>query len=269
MRTGPRIRLVRALLWRSWREQGAILLIAPLGFALLLLGVTLLALNAPGVLTPTTRAGLEAAAHKYFSGQPGRVGLALAGLLAEGPYLLGIFASFLGATAGQSSLGNERARGGLEAIFALPYTPEEILTGFLGASVALTLVSWLILTLASLGVAIGVLVTITRAGLHLSGSYLTLALFVPLPLALWANLISVVLAVVAPRLAQVRTGSTGNLTQLVAILPAIVVFLVAALDPQINLTQVAAGALGVGIVGSAVFGTVLGRRLSPEAVLGT
>lgn len=258
-------RLVGALLWRSAREQGIRLVLLPLGFAVFLLVITLTAFYVPNLLTGPTRSALERGAAVWFGDVEGRAGLALAVLLQQGPYLLGLFASFLGASNAQALLGAEVSRGGVEGILSLPYRVRDLFAALLVTAFALTALQWAVLAVATLGLA-AVTLAMLGASFELPAGYVTLALGVPLALALWANMLGMILSVLAPGISQVRTGAT-NLVQTIAMLPAVIMVIVVSVRPELNLTWLAGGALAVGMMGTAVSAGVLARFFRPETLL--
>ncbi|WP_141727635.1 hypothetical protein [Thermogemmatispora onikobensis] len=261
------LQLTGALLWRGRREQGVRLLVIPLAFALFFLLLCLVTLYFPGLLTPLSRFAIQAQAQAYFGATVhGNAGLAMALLLIQGPYLIALFAAFMGATLAQNLVGTEAARGGLELLLSSAYRVQEVFVAFLLASFVLTICQWAILALGTLGAAATVL-ALLRIAFTLQARYIALAVAVPLPIALWANLGALFLGMAFPRLTQIRTGSTTNLMQLLAALPALALLILINIRPDLNAGLVAAIALGVGLAGSLVSAVLLRVRFRPEFVL--
>ncbi len=259
------LHLTKALLWRAGHEQGIRLMVMPLAFAGVLLVLNLVVFYVPGILTSATRYALERQAAMYFSSLPGSAGLAMAFLLVQGPYLMALFAGILGASIAQSSIGNEAARGGFELLLGTVYKVGEVFVAFLLTSFVLTLVGWFVLALGTLGVA-AIVLLLMQIHFHLPASYIVLVTVIPLPLALLANLGALLLGLIFPRLIQLRTGST-NVLQLLAMLPALALFILINVRPDLDLGKVAAAALGLGIVGSVCGIVLLQRRFRPELIL--
>jgi hypothetical protein len=248
-------RLTEALFQRGLRERGTRLFLFPLGGAVILLLESLLILWIPQVTTLLTRYGLEQAQKLYFGNIQGNLGLSMAFLLIQGPFLMAFFSAFNGATTALSSVGTEASRGSLEVLLGQAYKRSELFLAFLFSSFLLTLIGWLALACSTLGVGT-ITLLLLHATFHLSAGYLVEVLFLPLPLAFWANLLVLTLGLAFPRLVQIRTGSSTNLLQLLASLPALALFVLIILRPDLDLNLVILGALGISVIGS-VFSIVL------------
>lgn len=259
------MRLGRALIWRTRREQGRRLIGLPLIFALALLAMVLITLYLPWLLTGPTRYALARAAEARFGTSLGTTGLAMALLFLQGPYLLAMFAAYQGASLAQAAVGGETSRGGLELLLSAPFLPRTLFLALLTSSLSLTLFAWAIMTLGSLGIAAGVLLALS-VPLPISAGYLATALLLPLPLALWANTTGLFVGLAFPRLAQLRTGNT-NLLQLLAMLPAGALLLTATLFPDLNPLVLNGAALVLGLVGASLAASLLARWFRVEAVL--
>lgn len=182
----------------------------------------LVAFYIPGILTGTTRLGLRRAAELYFPTiADSRAALALAMLFIQGPFLAAVFAQLTGAVTAQAAVGSEAARGGFELLLSAPYRPREIFVAMPAASLAITLVSWAVLMLAMVGI-VALALSLVGSRPMLSPGFLALAFLLPLPMALWANLIGLAFALTFPRLAQAPIGTLTSLVQLVAMLPGLV-----------------------------------------------
>jgi len=259
--------LAGVLIWRSYREQRAKLFLLPLAFAGLIALFTLVAFYVPGILTGTTRLALRRAAELYFPTiADSRAALALAMLFIQGPFFAALFASLTGAMTAQAAVGSEAARGGFELLLSAPYRPREIFVAMLAASLAITLTSWAVLMLAMMGI-VALALSLVGSRPVLSTGFLVLAFLLPLPMALWANLIGLAFALMFPRLAQARIGTSTSLVQLVAILPGLILLLLATVRPDINLAAAAGIAIALALAGVAAGLTVLRRWFRPGALL--
>lgn len=229
--------------------------------------MALTAIHVPGLLTGPTRSALRRSVELHFESAPGGAGLALALLLLHGPYLVALFAGFTGASVAQNAIGSEAARGGLELLLSSTYRIREIFAALLLSSLALTLVAWAVLAVGTVGVAAGVL-TVLDASFSLPRSYLVLGLLLPLPMAFWANLIALFAALRFPRLTQFATGTT-NALQFVAVVPALVLFLLVNLRPDVDPVWFAGTAIVLALLGSVLGGLLLGRSFRPDLILET
>jgi ethanolamine transporter len=255
-----------ALIWRGYREQRAKLLVLPLIFAALILTFSL-AISF-GAIGPSAHRSLSLNASPYVGGLHDNLGRAMAALFNQGPFLIAFFAAFTGTVVAQNSVGSEAARGGLELLLSVTDRVRELIVALLVGSFVLTLIGWVVLALGTLGVAAIVLV-VQGASFHLPLAYLLVAVVMPLALAVWANQLSLFLALTFPRLAQMRAGSFSSVLQLVGMAPAYALFLLVNLRPGLDVAWVAGAALGLGIVGSALGVLLVSFRFRPALVLET
>jgi len=261
---GRVVRLCGALLWRAGRDQRARLVLTPLLLSLLCLGIVLAPIYLPDGRQTTE--GLRQALGLLIGSLPeDRVGVAAALLLVQGPYLVGILSAVVGARTAEATIGAEAVRGGLELLLAAPYRPAEVFAALLGSSFVLTALAWGILT----GVAVGLpaLWLLLRHGVSVPGPYLGIALFTSLPMALWANLIALSVALLFPSVGLPRVGTSASLAQFVAILPAMGAFLFVTVRPDVHPATVGTVALVVGALGLGVGTGLLARWFRPEVLL--
>lgn len=258
------LRLAGALVWRGYREQRAKLLILPLIFAALILAFSL-AISF-GAISSSAHHGLTLNASPYFGGLHDNLGRAMAALFNQGPFLIAFFAAFTGTIVAQNSVGSEAARGGLELLLSVTYRVSEMVVALLFGSFVLTLMGWVVLALGTLGVA-AVVLAVHGASFHLPLTYLAVAVVMPLAMAVWANQLSLFLALTFPRLAQMRAGSFSSVLQLVGMVPAYALFLLVNLRPDLNIEEIAGATLGLGIMGSALGILLVSYRFRPELVL--
>ncbi|AEJ39641.1 hypothetical protein TPY_1457 [Sulfobacillus acidophilus TPY] len=257
------------MLWRQWREQSRRLVWMPVGFALVLGAITVLAFSVPGVLTPLTRRALDTAMTLYFHRIHGAVALGLAFLVFQSPYFIALFASLTGSQIAQASIGGEWVRGGFELLLSAPYRPQVLYVAFLVSDLLLTIWGFVWLAAVSLGVSLGVLVAMGVHLVSLPRQYFVMALVLPLPIALFANLIALTLTFMFPKLAQIRAGGTANVIQTLAILPAVLLIFVVTLHPAIHPMRVAEYAIAAGIIGALGLVTLLRRWFNVETLLET
>jgi len=257
------LRLAKALLWRSRRQQGRRILLYPLGYAALILGVWLVAVYTPGILTGVTQRALERSAALRFGNVPGRVGIALVMMFMEGPYLVALFSSVAAASIAQSCVTVERSRGGLELLVSAPYSHREIFSALLLQSIGLTAATWLMLAVGFLGTTtVGLM--LLGSTVHWTSAQIGLALIMPLPLAVWSNLIALLLAVRFPR---ATSQGTIGMTRIIAVQPAFLFLLAGNFRPDIDPMRLAEIALLSGVMGTLLVATVLFRRFRLDALL--
>lgn len=264
LRPGAIAQLTGALAFRGFREQGRWIVLNPLLLAAFFVFLIGAALYFPHVLTGPTRHAIDVGASQYGTGNH-QTAIALSIILNQAPYFVALVGALVGSTLAQNLVGQESSRGGIELLLSGPYRLGEVLASLLLVSFLLTAINWLGLSLVSV-TGSAVLLAVMHTGLPASASRLTLLLLFPLPLAYLSNLIGVILSILFPQAAQIRTGGF-NLFQLLAIAPSLAVMLIANFWPTLNPFGVAAAAMAAGIVGSAVAMTIVGRIFDPSSVL--
>jgi ABC-type transport system involved in multi-copper enzyme maturation permease subunit len=264
LRFGSVLQLTRALAFRGFREQGRWILVNPLLLGAFFLFLVAAAFYFPQVLTGPTRHAIETGAMRYqMPNYQGAVALAI--ILNQAPYFVSLLGALVGSNLAQNMVGQESTRGGIELLLSGPYTPSETLLGLLFVCFTLTAVNWLLLSATCVLGALGLLLAMHIDLAHF-GSRLLLLLVFPLPLAYLSNLIGVILAIVFPRAAQIRTGGF-NLFQLLAIAPSLVLLLIANFFPSLDPFSLAVCAMGVGLAGSVAAMSIIGRLYDPSSLL--
>ncbi len=258
------VRLTGALLWRVRRDQRSRLLLAPVGYGLLALAVMLAPVFLPG-RDPTLqrlRQGLELLVGPLPE-NPLVVALAL--VVVQGPYLVGVLAAVAGAVLSQATVSAEVARGGLELLLSAPYRPREVFAAFLASSFLLVALSWALLTAMAIGLPI--LGLIWLGAPPIPWSYTGIALFLPLPMALWACLIASAVAVAIPSLSLLRVGTATSLGQALAVAPAMGGLLFITVRPEVHPAKVGGITLLAGVVAVVVGLLVITHLFRVEALL--
>ena len=249
--------LCRALLWRVWLEQRKSIFVVPAAFCGLLLLVVACAYYAPGLLTGPTRAALEHGAESQLGLQHVRGGAALSisFLQLQAPLLLALFAGLSAASIAQRTIGSEAERGSLEILLASRYRISEIGVAMLFSSYAMAATSWIVLVVAAAGTG-RLLSAWFGFPLSLDGEMVAAAIAMQLVLALLAAEIATMITLLFPRLARLRGGVSADPLQLLAALPALAVFAIANVWPQIGFVMLSLGGLAAGMIGL-VIGTAL------------
>lgn len=258
------LQLTSALTFRGFREQGRWIMLNPLLLAVFFVFLVAAALYFPRILTGPTRHAIDIGALQY--GQAGsQSAIALAIVLNQAPYFVALIGALVGSNLAQNMVGQESTRGGIELLLSGPYSLAEVLSGILLVSFVLTAINWLGLSVAGV-VGSAVLLHVLHVSLPALGSRLLVLLLFPLPLAYLSNLIGVILAIVFPQAAQIRTGGF-NLFQLIAVFPALAVMLIANFWPALDPISLAVGAMSAGLAGSVLAMAVVGRIFDPSSLL--
>ncbi|MEA2689052.1 MAG: hypothetical protein QOJ39_2267 [Candidatus Eremiobacteraeota bacterium] len=264
LRLGAILQLTGALAFRGFREQGRWIILNPLLLAVFFVFLIAAALYFPNVLTGPTRHAIEVGATRYGTGNH-ETAIALSIILNQAPYFVALVGALVGSTLAQNLVGQESTRGGIELLLSGPYRLAEVLSALLLVSFVLTAINWLGLSLVSV-IGSAALLAAMHTVLPAGAPKLALLLLFPLPLAYLSNLIGVILSILFPQAAQIRTGGF-NLFQLLAIAPALVVMLIANFWPSLSPFAVVAGAMAAGVVGSALAMAVVGRIFNPSSLL--
>ncbi|MDR5710404.1 MAG: hypothetical protein QN140_11355 [Armatimonadota bacterium] len=242
------VRLCGALLWRVVRDQRGKLVLAPLGYGLLALAIMLAPIYLPegGATALRLREGLGMLVGPLPDHS---LAVALAVVVVQGPYLVGVLASVAGAVLAQVTVTSEMARGGLELLLSAPYRPREVFAAFLASSFLLVAFSWAVLTAVAIG--LPVLGLAWLGAPQIPSFYVGIALFVPLPLSLWADLIASAVTLAFPSLGLLRVGTGSTLGQFLAIAPAMGALLFITIRPDVHPAKLGGAALllGLGAVG--------------------
>lgn len=243
--------LYRALLWRLWIEQGAVIVVVPLLMALLFLAALLAMQFAPHWLAEPASATWQAGASMGDRAGPGT--LAQTFVEYQAPALLTLLSSLSAAEVGTRMIGTEAERGELELLLATRHDANAIggatlLTAWTmaGAGWAMLIGSSFLLTQV-FGACLPVRVS---SGWPVPGATLAMQ-FV---LTLLAAELALIGQLLFPGLSRAR-GGAGDPATLLALSPAFAVFLFTNLCPQVPSGLLSLCALDMGLlllVGGAV-----------------
>jgi ethanolamine transporter len=248
--------LARALVWSELRGQSWRLFAFPGlmgGLALLpVLASAFLGLDVASGLDPATRDLLVRSAGEFIVGPVDDRSLLVVLLVVQGPFVVTMFGALLGLLIVQSGVGKRTAAGEFELLLSGPYRERDVFAALVAASFALALLAIALLVVLVVG---GSLLTLTTVDVALSGAAIQLVLIglvAPVPMALWATFVTVVLYLVFPE-AATNNAHPGNLLALLSLAPALGLLLVAVtglgVDPFVLVVAanlVPLGAIAVG-----------------------
>jgi ABC-type transport system involved in multi-copper enzyme maturation permease subunit len=227
--------LVRALLRRTWQQQGLALLFTPILFFLLLAALAAVVHFLPSLVTGPSRTALSASSRAQFGLSPSDGGaLTLTFILVQAPYLLGLFAADAASRNMQGLFKSELDRGGFELLLSMPYTPREVLGSLLGAALVLTIGCWSVIAFSGYGLIGAVALTFGAVGFDLL-AFLGMAFVVSLSCAIWAALATLLFSLWLPRAMSLSTNVGNGLTRFAAIGPALLMFIGINLMPAAHL----------------------------------
>lgn len=258
-----------ALFWRARRVVGKKLVIVPALSGVGLLILTSVALTFPGILTPSTRAALEESAGSVLGVDSTPEGLALSLLVVQGPYLMAMFASMVAVSQASDLLVADVESGGFEQLLAAPIERRQLVAASMGVALCISVIGWLVMTAVVLGGAIAILNVTAQTSISLGWDYWVAALWVPLPLMLFATVIGAIVTLRLPRLARLRIGLAGNVTQLVALAPALTLFMLVNFVPDLPIVTVAVAATVGSVTVAAIAAAGLAQTMRTAALLET
>lgn len=259
------LRTVRCFIWQQFRVQGVRMFALPVGLAVVFIGINVVAAQSPGSLTGTTQKALSETISRYFSDVSGSEAVVLALLFVQGPYLLTVFGAVLGARVGQGVTQPEIESGRFELLLASPYCPAEVFKGLVLGAFTITMLQLGVLAVVALGSTFTLLLSLGASPTGNLGTLAYTAFLIPLPGALWATLVMVVVSLGVGETYAI--GGLADLAQLVAIAPAVGGLLVVNIFPTINIYLLSVGMLVVSVLATVIGAGAISRWFRPERVL--
>lgn len=257
--------LFGAMLWRLWKADRVGIFIVPFAGGLVVLAAGLTLIYAPFLLTGPTRHALQATATAYRFLPPNQAML-MALVAQQVPFLIALFTALAGSAAGQRAVGDEASRGSLEILLAGPFTIVQIAGALLCSAVSATIISSVIV-IASAGFS-SILLLASKGLLHAVpfGVFLS---YIPMQIgmALLSAEMSVLIALVLPKFAELRAGLSASPAQLVAALPALGLFILVNLRTSMATLRVAEYSAAAAIAIALVGGLLLPRMVQTEVFL--
>ncbi len=246
-----RTTLCKALIWRMFRQQRSLIFILPL-LTFLLISLTSVAIYSfPVLLTGPTRTALEtAASHQlaFIKDVSDNKAFVLAFLLVQAPYFLALLSSISASRNVQTILKTETSQGGLEILLSMPYGARDVLMAIFASGLAITILSWSLIVFGGylvIGAALFSVAEVPKGDLWI---FLLSALFVSLSTAIWSAGATLAISTIFPRLMGVNMNTSSGIAQFVAIFPALTMFLLLNLMPDVNLAEFAFWAATIGVV---------------------
>ena len=230
--------LGRTFSWEQWRASRFRMFALPAVLGLLLFGVNVVASQYPVVLTITSEEILQAHAERYFtdiSGSEFILGL----LIVQGPYIMMVLCAIIGGNVAGTLVTQHIESGRFEMLLNAPYERGRLFHGFVLGAVIITMIQTLVFGLIAIG---STALLLSMYGVSFDGSiggYLYIALFSPLPVAVWATLIVITLRIHSGVGATV--GEFEDLGDLVALAPPLAGLFVVSLNPGISVLWLTAG----------------------------
>lgn len=267
MTGGPgTLTLTRAIVWSELRGRGWRLFTFPIGAGVLFLGLLGLTAASPEMLTSTTRDALAAQAGQYFSGADSDTALLLSMLIIQGPYFIAMIGAVLSILVTQTGVGQRLAAGEFELLLSGPYCSREVFVALISGSFILALLLIAVLVVISFG---GAFLVLAWAGLSLTPEALRLfgaGLLTPIPLALWATFLAVVVYLRFPD-TPISGAETGNLIIMVGVLPAVSLVILPTAFPAINPFLLSIGGVVISLLAVSIGWLTVQRWLDVKELL--
>lgn len=246
--------LAYAYVWSELRGQGWKLFAFPLVFGTVLAIGTGFAALTTVTFDPQTTAILRELSTQYFINALDESDLLLAFVVVQGPSVVALLAALTSLIMVQTGLGKRLAIGEFELLLSAPYRERDVFAALVLGSFCLSLIGIAILAVLSMGIGLTLLHT---SGAQLSTNAITfvlVGLVAPVPMALWATFVAVVVYLIYPD-AATNNSHPANLLATIAILPALGLMLTlmsgASVDPlllAIAANVVPLTAIGIGWV---------------------
>lgn len=239
--------LARALVWSELRGRGWRLFAFPFGAGILFLGLLGITAVSPGALTGATRAALSAQAEQYFTGVGSDTALLLAMVVVQGPYFVAMIGAVLSILVTQTGVGQRLSAGEFELLLSGPYSEREVFIALVAASFVLSLLVIGVLAVIAFG---GTAIALAWAGVSLTPSAVRLlatGLLTPVPLALWATFVAVVVYLRFPE-TPINGTEPGNLLIMVGMLPAVLLVMLPTAVPSIDPVLLSVGGIALSLL---------------------
>ncbi len=259
------IHLSKAFLWRQYRSLGARMFLTPIGYGVFFLLVALMAARAPNLLTGTTERSIQLSASRYFVGVDDADASVLALVLIQGPYMLSIFGAVTGLRVGRKFAQREIESSRFELVLAAPYEPDEVFRGLLTGSILLTLAQLFVLAVVGLGGALALLVSLDVSLTSQFDHLAYVSFLTPIPATLWAVVVTVAVSFFSGT--DRLINNVRNVTNVVAVAPALGTLLVLSFYPDVDLFTVALATFGLCAVGTVVASVAIDTWFAVETVL--
>lgn len=258
--------LARAIVWSELKGRNWRLFAIPLGAGALFLAILGLTAASPGSLTPMTREALRAQADIYFTGVGSDRALLLAMLVVQGPQLVAMLGAVLSVLVTQTGMGQRLGAGELELLLSGPYHDREVFVALVGGSFVLSLLVIAVLAVIAFG---GGIAAVAWAGVSLTPAAVRLlvtGLVAPVPIALWATFVAVVVYLAFPE-TPVNGTEPGNLLIMVGIVPGLAVVILPTAIPSVDPFLVSAGGAALSLLAVAAGWVTVRRWFDVKKVL--
>ncbi|NMP24335.1 hypothetical protein [Sulfobacillus harzensis] len=252
-------------LWRiTWQEIGGRFWVYPTVMVAVIVFATVMTYVSPNSLSSGTVPLLRAWSRHVVTVGSTRWVLADLMLMGVGPYLVGVATALSGAMNTLGLFAEKTMTARLEWFLSAPISTGEFLLSVLGTALGLTLASWGILATV-LAMFVLILSQLNALVVQVPASWWVLISLMPLTLGLWSSLIALPLGILFPGLSRLRTGS-GNILQLLAVLPAISALVWGTTQTHTSLGHVAWIVSGLSLIATVVTLVVILRVFKTRTI---
>lgn len=255
--------MLRFYLSKAWREQHKALFIIPVVAFVVCLVLAATVYFFPQALTSSTLHSVNTAASSLDTELDEQKKLLVAAIISQAPLLTALFAGLLGANLSIGMADIEVRSGAVEVVLSRGIGKTTIVRALALAATILGLLSTAVLVLAIFGASAWYLGQ-TAGGVGLPWKTLVL----PWPCLLVGIACGLVIQLLFPKLSHLRAGTSGNIAQLLAVLPTLAIVLVYTLS-----SRAAASSLTVWVVAlvftliAVVLMSAVARRLNTSKLL--
>ena len=258
-------RLSRAMIEVEIEARNKWMAIAPVGVGLLFVAIVLVAVGNPSMLTGTTQQQLDVVLEHYFTSVSGPK-QAIALVVVQTPMLLSLFVPIVTVPTARSLAGRRVKGGEFESLLAAPHTDGELFASFVATAFVVTLAQVFVLAVIGIG---GGWAVVLAAGAQFTvsaGPAVFAPYIVPIPVALWAALVSTVVYMAYPN-TSINGHGVGNFLMLVAYLPGLAFLGLVWVAPGVSPLLVAVGGFVLVSVLTVIGATAVRTWFRPVRVL--
>lgn len=205
---------------KSWREQKKPLIIVPLIAFAVAIALAATVYIFPDALTGPTLSAIREEAQSAGSGADPESALIIGAIVSQAPLLAALFAALVGANISIGMTDIEVRSGALEVVLSRGYRMAGIVRSLAIVAGLLGLLSTAVIVVGLFAASWGAL-----SQLDFSGQLPWRVLVLPWPCLAMGIACGLAIQLLLPNLSRVRAGTSGNIAQLLALLPTLIIFL--------------------------------------------
>ncbi|MEX3551718.1 MULTISPECIES: hypothetical protein [unclassified Corynebacterium] len=223
--------LLRFYFFKAWREQWKALLLLPLLAFVVALALAATVYFFPDALTGASLGAVKSGVNEIDAESRASLGpessLLVAAVISQAPLIASLFAGLIGANTVIGMADIEVRSGAIEIVLSRGYGKRDIVLSLALIAVFLTAIATLVLVLAFYGAS-----AVFLAHKGLAADSLWKILVLPWPCLAMGIGLGLTIQLLFPGLSRVKAGTSGNIAQLLAMLPTVAMFVVFTFSPK-------------------------------------